>query len=117
MNSTNAAQQLIVLVLHDRALLSALAGRLSLNGESLVSFCIPPDAAMLARVPPRSVLIIESESMDCPLLTPHDGERWDLVLVIGERAGDDEHMVKVPAGGALAVIPQAFAGWRAATRG
>lgn len=80
-----AARELLVLIVRDNGLHSALIARLTLAGESLLTLEGDPGDPALDRVAPASkILIIDSESLGDALQPVLDSERWAHIIILAD---------------------------------
>ena len=83
-----AARELLVLIVRDNGLHSALIARLSLAGESLLTLEGDPGDPLLDRVAPASkILIIDSESLGDALQSLLDSESWAHIIILADQIG------------------------------
>ena len=84
-----ASRELIVLIVRNDGLRSALIARLSLQGESLVTLDAGPQDPVLDRIAraPR-ILVVDSESLGDQLPSLLDGGEWKRIIVLADRARD-----------------------------
>lgn len=109
----------IVLILGDSGLRGALIGRLSLQGESLISLPTGPPTPALANIARRrSLLVIDASAIADGVKAQCDSGPWEHILVLGDRPSDCESSPRVqfiggpyPIAGAITAIEA----WRAET--
>ena len=81
-----ASRELLVLIARDSALRSALIARLSLAGESIVTFDGDLNDPVLDRIAPApKILIVDSESLGDLLRLLLDSEKWTRIIVLTDR--------------------------------
>jgi hypothetical protein len=108
--------ELIVLIVRDHSLRSALIARLSLQGESLVTLDADPDDPLLHRAAPAPrILVIDEAALGHRLQPLIDSNNWRGIIVIadsldGALAGDRLRMVHQER--ALADVVDTLADWR-----
>jgi hypothetical protein len=108
--------ELIVLIVRDHSLRSALIARLSLQGESLVTLDADPDDPLLHRAAPAPrILVIDEAALGHRLQPLIDSNNWRGIIVIadsldGALAGDRLRMVHHER--ALADVVDTLADWR-----
>ena len=111
-------RELLVIVIRDPALRSALVGELSLDGESLLTLNAPQLPRAIGPISPRPAILIADidepgdEFHELRMLYP-----WDLILVAHDRdeiADAGEPILVVERRDALTLIPAALASWRRA---
>jgi hypothetical protein len=111
-----AATDLLVLIIRDSGLRSTLIGRLSLAGESLVTFDGEIDDPALARAVRRpAILITDAVAPSSPLLAPGEEDRWKGIIVLSEEpeGRNDAAPVRViDKRHAIAGVPALLADWR-----
>jgi len=110
------ALELLVLIVPDLGLRSALVGRLSLHGESLVTVPeIPGDAALDRLATTPATLIVDARSVGTTLSAMRRDPRWGGIIVLADRAA------KTPPGKRFSIVERADAinrvsalldGWR-----
>jgi hypothetical protein len=112
-----AATDLLVLIIRDSGLRSTLIGRLSLAGESLVTFDGEIDDPALERAVRRpAILITDAVSPNSPLLAPVEDDRWRGIIVLSEETesrGDNAPVRVIDKRHAIAGVPALLASWRA----
>lgn len=119
MTAANDRKEVLVLIAADIALRSVLVARLSLQGETVITFDDAVQFLAAKRAAPQpAVLIIEVSG-------PGEHDRvfahhpWDLILGLhppGEATGDGA-IVRLEHGDALTRIPEVLADWRRARQG
>lgn len=109
------SRELIVMIVQDYGLRSLLIGRLSLDGEILVTLNRDPLDPQVARVAaPDSVLIIDVESLGDRLEALLAEDRWSRIIILSEQVeetGSDRSCMIDPRGGYTAVCAE-LARWR-----
>jgi hypothetical protein len=81
-----ASQEVIVLIVRNDALRSALIARLSLQGESLMTLDVDPQDPVLDRIARAKILVLDSESLGDQLPSLLDGGQWKRIIVLADRA-------------------------------
>jgi len=84
-----ASGEVIVLIVRNDGLRSALIARLSLQGESLVTLDADlrdPVLDRIARAP--KILVVDSESLGDQLPSLLDGGGWKRIIILADRARD-----------------------------
>lgn len=80
------ALELLVLIVPDLGLRSALVGRLSLHGESLVTVPELPGDAALERLATRpATLIVDARSIGTKLPAMRSDPRWGGIIVLADQ--------------------------------
>jgi hypothetical protein len=111
-----ATRELIVLIVRDGGLRSALIARLSLQGESLVTLDADPEDPKVHRIAPAPrILVIDKAVLGERLATVVASNHWRGVIALSEdveeaEAGDP--LCIVPRGQALAGVTEALGRWR-----
>ena len=111
-------KEVLVLIAADLALRSTLVGRLSMQGETVMTFEDAPQFLAARRPAPRpAVLIIEGiDAADYARVVAHHS--WDLVLAVrppAAAAPGSAAVVRLEHADAL-TIPERLAEWRRARR-
>ena len=112
-----ASKELIVLIVRDVGLRSALIARLSIEGESLVTLNGDPLNPVLDRIAPApKILVIDTESLGDALQPLLDGEQWECIVILADRAAAmASHRVRmIDRRDALVAVAREFAHWRLA---
>jgi hypothetical protein len=117
MTAAQDRKEVLVLIAGDVGLRSVLVARLSLQGETVITFDDAVQFLAATRLGPRpAVLIIEVSGAG-----QHDHvfahHPWDLILGLhppGEAAAGDGAIVRLEHGEALIRIPEVLADWRRA---
>ena len=111
-----AAKELIVLIVRDSGLRSALIARLSLQGESLVTLDADPDDPYVHRIAPAPrILVIDKAVLGERLQAVAASNRWRGVIALAEdveEADAGDLLCIVPRGQALAGVTEALERWR-----
>src|SRR5438045_3065411 len=82
-----ASGELIVLIVRNDALRSALIARLSLQGESLVTLDVGPQDPVLDRIARApKILVVDSESLGDQLSSLVDGGGWKRIIILADHA-------------------------------
>ena len=82
-----ASRELIVLIMRNHGLRSALIARLSLQGESLVTLDVNPQDPVLDRIAPApKILVVDTESLGDGLPSLLDGGQWKRIIILGDHA-------------------------------
>lgn len=111
-----ASPELIVLIMRDGGLRSALIARLSLQGESLLTLDTDPDGLLINRVAPSPrILVIDKAALGDRLQALVDGALWQGIIVIDDEAeqavaGDRLRIVRRAR--ALTGVVETLASWR-----
>jgi len=82
-----ASRELIVLIVRNDGLRSAVIARLSLQGENLMTLHINPRDPLLDRIArgPK-ILVVDSESLGDELPSLLDGGQWKRIIILADRA-------------------------------
>jgi len=81
-----ASREVIVLIVRNDALRSALIARLSLQGESLVTLDVDPQDPVLDRIARAKILVLDSESLGDQLPSLLDGGQWKRIIILADHA-------------------------------
>ena len=84
-----ASREVIVLIVRNDALRSALIARLSLQGESLVTLDVDPQDPVLDRIAHAKILVLDSESLGDQLPSLLDGGQWKRIIILADRAREN----------------------------
>lgn len=110
------AKELIVLIIRDGGLRSALIARLSLQGESLVTLDADPEDPQVRRVAPAPrILVIDKAALGERLQLVVASNHWRGVIALVEDAEEAEAgdpLSVVPRGQALAGVTETLERWR-----
>jgi hypothetical protein len=109
------AKELIVLIVRDVALRSALIARLSLEGESLVTLNADPLDPLVARVAARpTILVIDTHTLDGRLERLHATDRWERIIILGDSADgvDTGRACLIDPGKGILAVGHELARWR-----
>lgn len=111
-----ASPELIVLIMRDGGLRSALIARLSLQGESLLTLDTDPDGLLINRVAPSPrILVIDKAALGDRLQALVDGALWQGIIVIddeAEQAVTGDRLRVVRRARALTGVVETLASWR-----
>ena len=82
-----ASGELIVLIVRNDALRSALIARLSLQGESLVTLDVGPQDPVLDRIARApKILVVDSESLGDQLSSLVESGGWKRIIILADHA-------------------------------
>lgn len=108
--------ELVVLIVRDHGLRSALIAHLSLQGENLVTLDADPDDPILHRAAPAPrFLVIDEAALGDRLEFLIDGDHWRGIIVIADSAGGapaGDRLRRVHSGRALVEVVDTLANWR-----
>jgi hypothetical protein len=89
-----ASRELIVLIIRNGGLRSALIARLSLQGESLMTLNVNPQDPVLDRMSREpKILVVDTESLGDRLPSLLDGGQWKRIIILADRARESEDTV------------------------
>ncbi|WP_034161075.1 hypothetical protein [Sphingomonas sp. ERG5] len=114
-----AKDDLLALVVRDLGLRSALIGRLSMLGESILSLEGSFEQPAIRRhARPPVILIIDLESLDGRLDELLATRHWKGIIIIAEAAAplDNDQVRMVGLGDALSRVVETLADWRCDSR-
>ncbi|MGY4395714.1 hypothetical protein ACVWZA_000875 [Sphingomonas sp. UYAg733] len=106
---------LLTLMVRDLGLRSALIGRLSMLGESILSLEGSFDQPAIHRhARPPAILIIDLESIDGRLDELLETRQWKGIIIIAEAAApsDNDHVRIIALRDALSRVVETLADWR-----
>ena len=112
-----ASTELIVLIVGDSGLRSALIARLSLDGESLVTLETDPEDPALRRITPSdSILVTDGDRPDGGLQAMAEGGHWGGIIVLADAARESgAGRVRIlDRKSALVEVGETLTRWRAA---
>jgi hypothetical protein len=115
-----ASTELIVLIVGDSGLRSALIARLSLDGESLVTLEVDPEDPALERIAPsQSILVIDGGRLDGRLQVLAESGRWGGIIALADAAAETrmDRVSVLDRKSALVEIRETLRRWRAADQG
>ncbi|MDB5703939.1 MAG: hypothetical protein JWN66_1055 [Sphingomonas bacterium] len=115
-----ASTELIVLIVGDSGLRSALIARLSLDGESLVTLEVDPEDPALERIAPsQSILVIDGSRLDGRLQVLAESGRWGGIIALADAAAETrmDRVSVLDRKSALVEIRETLRRWRAADQG
>lgn len=110
------AEELIVLIVADPGLRSALIARLSMRHDSIVTLAAVPADDAVARFSGPAILVIDSASLRGRLHWLRDGARCNGMIILadrGARAFVDARVTIIDRDDALARVPETLAQWGA----
>jgi len=111
-----AAKELIVLIVRDGGLRSALIARLSLQGESLVTLDADPQDPYVYRIAPAPrILVIDKGMLGDRLQAVADSSEWRGVIALADDGEDPvagDRLSTVRHGQALAGVAETLERWR-----
>ncbi len=109
-----ASRELLVLIVRESALRSALIARLSLAGESIVTLTGDPGDPILDRIAPApKILIVDSESLGDGLQLLLDSEKWARIIILADRAEEfADRVCVIDRRDALAAVGRDLTRWR-----
>lgn len=110
------AKELIVLIIRDGGLRSALIARLSLQGESLVTLDADPEDPHVHRIaPPPRILVIDKGVLGGRLAAVAASRHWRGVIALADDGEDPvagDPLCIVRHGQALAGVAETLERWR-----
>jgi hypothetical protein len=81
------SRELIVLIVRNGGLRSALIARLSLQGENLMTLNVNPQDPVLDRMSREpKILVVDTESLGDRLPSLLDGGRWKRIIILADHA-------------------------------
>jgi hypothetical protein len=110
-----ASRELLVLIVLDSALRSALIARLSLAGESIVTLDGDLNEPVLDRIAPApKILIVDSESLGDLLRPLLDSEKWARIIVLADRVEGflTDRVCRIDRREALTAVEHELKRWR-----
>jgi hypothetical protein len=115
-----ASTELIVLIVGDSGLRTALIARLSLDGESLVTLETDPDNPALRRITPsESILVTDVDRLDADLQMLAENGHWGGIIVLADAAREfgAKRVRILDRKSALVEVRETLTRWRAAGPG
>lgn len=110
-----ASTELIVLIMRDGGLRSALIARLSLQGESLVTLDTDPNGPLIQRVAPSPrILVIDKAALGDRLQALVDRDDWQGIILVDDEAEalTSDRLRIVRRAHALTDVLETLARWR-----